>query len=860
MIGFYRALLRLYPTGFRQEYGDELTAAFADRMREHDGPLAPVTLFVAAIADVLPNALAAHWDIFKQDARYASRALRRAPGFSLTAILVVALGVGANTAAFSLADFVLLRPLPFPEGDRLVKVWQTSPGYGQMELAPPNYYEWKAATTSSFSSMGAYANGAVNLVGDGEPERLETALVTGHLMATIGVDARIGRQIIPEDTVAGGAVVLSHAIWRSRFGGDPNILGRTVRLNDVPHRVVGVMPAGYHYPSRQTDLWVPLILGDDDAADRNNNYFYVVGRLAPGVTIERARAELAAAAARSERENPRENLDVGASVLPVRAEMGVRARTLVLAVCGAALCILLLACANLASLLLARGVGRGRELAVRAALGAGRDRLVRQLITESVSLAVIGGLVGVGVAIAGLPLLARLVPANLPIAEHPTLDLRVLGFAAALIVVTGVTFGIAPALRAGRERFDALRDGTRTAGGRRQRVRSALVVVEITASVVLLICAGLLVRAILRIQAVDPGFDGTNVVAVQTTLPLPRYAVTDVRAGFYRRVIDEVRALPGVENAAYGTGLPMAMRGGIWPVGLAGDESVRSGDNSASLRYVTPGFFSTLGIPVKRGRDVAPGDAKEGLWVAVVSESFVRRHWPNEDPIGKRFNFALGDRVVVGVVGDVRFRGLEGESEPQVYLAATQVPDSSIVGYIPKELIVRSSAPIAQTVAGVRRILASADQELPISAVRTIEDILGEETASRRVQLNLLAILAAIALVIAGVGIHGLLSFAVSERTQELGIRRALGAQASAMVGMVVREGLLLALIGTVLGVGAAILAARGMSALLFGIPPGDPATIAAAVGLCIVMAIAGCLRPAIRAARVDPMTALREG
>ena len=859
MSRFYRALLHLYPAGFRAEYGDELEAAFEEGRREHTGALAPVVTMAGAIADVVPNALAVHLDILRQDARYTARSLRAAPGFAITAILVVALGVGANTAAFSLADFVLLRPLPYPEPDRLVKVWQTTPGYGQMELSPANYRDWKAMAGSSFAGMGAYWENAVNLVGEGEPRRLQTARVTPDLLPLIGVGAFIGRTITPEDSAGSPTVVISYELWQGQFGRDPAVLGRTVRLDGTPHTVVGVMQPEFDFPSRSVDLWTPLILASDDFEDRNDNYLTGVARLAPGTPLATAQAELDRVAGILERQYPVENRDTGAWVHLAQNEMSDRARLLVLALCGAALCILLLACANLASLLLARGVNRARELAVRTALGAGRERLVRQLITESVTLAAIGGLVGVGIAVAGLPLLAQLVPATLPIADHPTVNLRVLAFAAAMIAITGLAFGIAPAMRAGRGgSFDALREGARTAGGRRQRVRSALVILEVTGSIVLLVTSGLLMRAIAKIQSIEPGFRTEGVMTLRTALPLPKYETVAARERFYGRVLDEVRALPGVASAAYATGLPMDMRGGIWPVQLATAEVLRDGSNTASLRYVTPGFFATLGIPLRLGRDVSAGDTQDRPYVAVISESFARRHWPDEDPIGRRFGFALGERTVVGVVSDVRVRGLERTSEPQVYIPSAQVADNSIIGYTPKELVIRSTLPSSQWLPAVRRIIAAADPEQPISNIRSLADVVAGDTAARRVQLRLLGMLSVIALIIAGVGIHGLLSFAVSMRTRELGIRRALGAQVGSIVGMVLREGLVLALAGTVVGIVVALIVGRGMEALLFGLPTGDPVTILAAAALCLVTAAAGSLIPAIRAAKVDPARAMR--
>ncbi|HEY0158742.1 MAG TPA: ABC transporter permease [Thermoanaerobaculia bacterium] len=841
---FYRALLRLYPAVFRAEYGEELCAAFAERRRGLSAPRA----VLAALADVVPNAFAVHLDVLRQDLTYAARTFRRLPGFTLTAIAVVALGVGANTAAFSLVDFVLLRPLPFPQPDRLVKLWQQTDGYNYMEPSPAAYRDWKAMA-KTIRGMGAYTSRGVNLVGVGTPLRLQSALVTPDLLPLIGVPAHLGSTITAANSSDGTAsALLSHALWRDHFGADPGIVGRTVRLNGAVHTIVGVMPAGFLFPNRGIDLWTPLVFSPEDFEDRNDNYLEVVGRLAPGVTFEQARAELDTIATRLNEQYPDESGQKTRILAQrLRDQMPGRTRVLVLALSGAALCILLLACANLASLLLARGAARSRELAIRTALGAGRDRLVRQLITESVLLAVMGGLLGILIARAGLPLLAALVPASLPIQETPTIDLRVLAFAAVLIGLTGLGFGVLPALRQGHSTV-------------KQRVRSALVVVEITGSIVLLIASGLLMRAIWRIHAVDAGFDARNVTTMRTALPLPKYATVAARDRFYDRVLQEVRALPGIDAAAYTTGLPIDFPGGIWPVVVDGANAIRTLENSASLRYVTPGYFAAMGIPLRAGRDIAEGDTVDRPHVAVVSESFVQRHWPGQDPIGRRFGFALSERTVVGVVGDVRVRGLERPSEPQVYVSSAQVADNAIIGYIPQDLVVRTSLPLDRWLPSVRRIIAAADPEQPVSRIRTLTEVVEGDTAPRRVQLRLLAILSAIALLIGGVGIHGLLSFAVAQRTRELGIRRALGAQAGSIVAMVMREGLQLAILGAAIGVVVSLFVGRSLSAVLFGVPPTDIRTIALAVAVCLLTAVLGCLRPALRAARVDPMTALREG
>jgi putative ABC transport system permease protein len=829
-------------------------------MGERTGALAAIAIAIAAVADVVPSALAVHWDMLRQDLGYAARSLSRTPGFAITAVLVIALGVGANTAAFSLADFVLLRPLPFQEPDRLVKIWQSSTRYsGRNELSPANYRDWKAQVRS-VSTMGAFTRRPANLVSTAEPRRLETVAMTPDLLPMLGVLAFAGRMFTPADSVDGRVVVLSHALWRTQFGGDGSVIGSSVRLDGEPFTVIGVMPPSFRFPSRETEAWIPLLLYEDDFADRNNNYLEGVARLAPGVSLDQARNDFASVARRLEEQFPKENKDTGALVIGLRDEIAERSRLLVVALCGATLCILLLACANLTSLFIARSTHRARELAVRVALGAGRERLVRQLVTESLGLALIGGIVGVLVAVAGVPLLAQLVPNTLPTDATPSVDLRVLLVGAALIGLTGLAFGIGPAVAAGNSSaLTALREGARAGSGRSVRVRAALVITEVAASVVLLIASGLLLRAVMRLQATDPGFETEGVLTLNTTLPTSKYSMTARRDQFYGRVLGEVRALPGVKSAAYVTGLPMSMTGGIWPVAIAGDEQVVANPgNSVSLRFVTPQYFSTLGIRLLDGRDVAESDRRDSPWVAVVSESFVKRHWPNQRPGAMRFTIADSLRTIVGVVADVRVRGLERPSEPQVYLPATQMADSSLSYYPPKQLAVRAAGNVAGLVPAIRDIVRSVDPDQPISNVRMMSDIVDDQTAPRVIQIRLLAVLSIIALLVAGIGIHGLLTFTVSRRSQELGVRRALGEQPGSIVQRVMREGLILAIIGVGIGLMLGYLSGRAMGALLAGIQPADPATIATAAALCFGTAIVGCLRPAILAARVDPMTVLR--
>jgi putative ABC transport system permease protein len=532
---------------------------------------------------------------------------------------------------------------------------------------------------------------------------------------------------------------------------------------------------------------------------------------------------------------------------------------LLTALLGAALCVLLIACTNLANLLLARALMRRKELAVRAAMGAGRERLVRQMLTESVSLALIGGALGVLLAYLALPLLVRLVPVSLPIAEVPSIDLRVLLFAALVTCATGIGFGVVPALRISRDRdTSGLREGSRAGGGRRERLRSILVIAEVAGCVVLLVSSGLLIRALWRIQAVNPGFRAENVLTLQTSLPMPKYEELKTREPFYTHVLSEVSRLPGVTGAAYISFLPIVHGGGIWPVEVEGYPEDYALRQTASLRFISPGFFSVMGIPMLMGRDVGDLDTPDSLFVAVVSDSFVRKFWPGENPLGRRFDFGNHQRTVVGVVGNIRVRGLERSSEPQVYMPYRQHNENVSTWYAPKDLVVRASGNTAALAPALRRIIREADPQQPISSVRMFADIIEEQTAPRRVQASVLGAFALVAFLLAAIGIHGLLSFAVSNRTQEIGVRIALGAQRSDILGMVMRDGIVLAAIGIVVGVAFAYGAGLQLQSLLAGVHPGDAPTFLSAVVLCLVMTMAGSLIPALRAVRVDPTTAIR--
>jgi predicted permease len=858
----YDALLRLLPTSFRHEYGAEMRAVFARRRREAGGGFGLAVLWIETLWDLAVSAVRVHAELLAQDVRYAVRSFTNAPGFTLTAAFVAALGVGATTAAFSVTDHVLVRPLPFREPHRLIKLWQdqAARGYTRMELSPANYRDWKRLSTS-FESMACWRNISVNLSGDGDPERLDGSAVSAELFPLLGVQPLVGRSFTAEDDLAGapGTVILSHGLWHARFGGDPGVLGRRLVLDDEPYEIVGVMPRDFLFPRRDVEMWTATRFPERAYEDRTDTYIYGIGRLKPGASLEQARAEMSLIAAQLERNHP-ENAKVGATLVRFRDEVAPQARLLLKALFGAALCVLLIACTNLASLLLARALVRRQELAVRTALGAGRERLLRQLLTESLLLALLGGALGVLFAYAATPLVARLVPTSLPIAETPTVDLRILAFAAVMTIVIAIGFGVAPAWRALRD-VDAagLREGSRGGvGGRRERLRGLLVTAEVTLSVVLLVSAGLLIRALWRVQAVDPGFRTEGVLTLRTSLPLPKYQETMKRHQFYTNVLAGVRALPGVTSAGYTSFLPMVMRGGIWKVEIPGRTDAPGEGSSVSMRFVTPGFFDTIGVPLRAGRDVSDADTRESPFVAVVSESFVREQWPGQDAIGRRFKLAFFERTIVGVVGDVRVRGVERESEPQVYLPNQQVPDGGVIFYAPKDLAIRASVDPAALMPSIRRVVAQADPQQPISDVRTLADVVRSETGARTAQVRVLGAFAAAAVLLAGVGIHGLLAFVVRSRSQEIGVRVALGASPRDVLHLVLRQGARLTAFGLVAGLALAYAAGRTMQALLAGVSPHDGVTFAAAVAVSALTAGAGCLLPALRALRVDPLAVMR--
>lgn len=862
---FYRALLRLYPKSFRAEYGPELLSVIADR-RASLGFAGRLGLAFETMADTIVSAARVHTDILVQDIRYSVRALRRSPAFSMTAVLLMAVGIGATTAAVAVADHVLLRPLPYKDSDRLVRFWQQRQTGETGSLSPANYRDFVAGAPS-LELAACYTAQYANVTGIGAPVRLEGQLASGELFAVLGRQAAIGRTFTKTDeaSTAQPVVVLSHRAWTTHFGADAGVIGRRIAMNGTPRTVIGVMPADFMFPDRATEFWAPLVL--DPATygpglqDRNNTFLSTVARLRDRRSIAQADAELDATASELARNFPRENARLSMQTFGLRGEIGRTNRTLIMAVTGAAICLLLIATTNLAGLLLSRGLSRQREMAVRAAIGAGRERLIRQMLTESMVVGIAGGIFGALLAVFSTPLLARLVPTFLPITETPSVDWRFVAVAAAAALLTSMTCGLLPARRAAAGAApDALRETSRTGSSRRtEGLRNGLVIAQVAVSVVLLVSVGLLARALWNVQSRDPGFDPRGVLTLRTSLPWPKYAATPARVAFYDRVLGEIRALPGVEHAGYVTGLPMLVPGGIWPVTPEGRPPSGLRENSVGLRFATPGYFEAMKIPVLEGRTIGAGDTADAQFVAVVSESLVRRHWPGQSAIGRRLNVAFFDRTIVGVAKDVRVRGLERVSEPQVYLPAPQVPSGGLLNAPPKDLAVRASVPPATLLPAIRQIIARADPEQPISNVRLLEDIVDEQTAPRSTQLRVLAGFAGIAILLASIGLYGLLAFTVSRRMREIGLRMALGATPGSMIALILRRGLILAGIGVAIGTAGAYGAGRWIDTLLAGVSPRDPAVYVTAVGMTVALALIGTLLPALRAARISPLEATRE-
>jgi putative ABC transport system permease protein len=802
-----------------------------------------------------------------QDVKYGARMLWKRPGFTAVAVLTLALGIGANTAIFSLVNAVLLRPLPFAEPERLVMIWEDAAriGFPKNTPAPANYVDWKTQTRS-FEGMAALMTASYNLTGQGEPQKIAAHAVTADLFPLLGVRPARGRAFTPEEEKPGsdGVVILSHGLWRDSFGADPALVGRDILLNGEKRTVVGVMPEGFQFLDPWVRLWVPLAQAPEDWANRGGHYLQVVARMKPGVTAEQADADVKTVMARISRDNPEEAAELGAYVMPLRDELAGEVRRPLLMLVVAVAFVLLIACANIAGLLLSRSAARRREIAIRVALGAGRWRVVRQLLTESALLGLAGGAAGVLLALWSFAFLRRLVPPSMSLATPLAVDGRALLFTLLVSLLTATLFGLAPALQASKfEPGDTLKQGGGRGGvgGSARRLRGAFVVAEVALSLVLLVGAGLLIQSLNRLRGQYQGLRPGNVLTLRTVLPQNRYTDHAQREAFYDAVLGRVRSLPGVVTAGYTTTVPLTWKGGSSGVTIEGRPTPPGLGNDATHRQVTADYLQALGVRLKAGRYLQETDVPRSLPAAVVNEAFARTYWPGEDAVGKRFKIGGPDSerpwlTVVGVVEDVRQMGLDVPVKPEMYLPYRQVDYQP--WFAPSYLVIRTSVEPTGLAAPVRREVHAVDPEQPVSNVQTMAEILGEESEQKQTGMLLLAVFAGVALLLASLGIYGVLSFFVVQHTQEIGVRLALGAQPRTILALVLRRGMRLALAGVALGLAGALALTRLIQSQLFGVSASDPLTYAGLALLLAAVALVACLVPARRATKVDPMVALR--
>jgi putative ABC transport system permease protein len=806
-------------------------------------------------------------DTLQQDIRYAVRRLIKSPGFTLVAVLTLALGIGANSAIFSVVNGVLLKPLPYPESDRLVGVYHAT-GSGRAVMSGPNFTD-VMKNVKSLENVAAISTGRMVLTGQGEPVRLNVAEVSASFFNVLRTQPVLGRAFNADENTPGrtNIVVLSHGLWLQRFGGQVNIVGKMIQLDGAPREVVGVMPQGFSYPARR-EAYVPLEYdGNFVTLQRGAWYLDVVARLNPGISAEQARAEVEALGEVLRAQYADSNANIGLTTFPLHEDMVGEIRPAVLVLLGAVGFVLLIACANVANLLLARAAARGSEMAVRTALGAGRMRLVRQLLTESVILSFIGGALGLLLAMWGVEFLVALEPQGIPRLDAVRVDAVVMLFTLGVAVLTGLVFGMVPAFHATRAGLSsALKEGGRggAAGRGSARARGALVVAEMALAVTLLAGAGLLLRSFVKLQAVDPGFHTQQALTFELSLPDVRYRADDARIAFFDELLPRLRALPGVRAAGAVMGLPLTGLEFIISFEVAGRPPAPPSQRpSMQVRVATPDYFTAIGIPLQRGRLFTDDDRQGTTKVVLITEAAARTFFPNEDPIGKQITLGWGRRddagqrlraggEVVGIVGDVKEAGLDEENPPQIYLAHRQWPVTSM------SVLLNTTTPPASLTNAVRAQVHAIDPNLPLANVRTLDEIVARSISQPRFYMLLLAIFAGVALTLAAIGIFGVLSYAVAQRTREIGIRMALGAQARTVLGLVVRQAMVLVLIGVVVGTAAALLLSRTMDGMLFAVTPSDPLTFASVAGVLLGVALLASFVPARRATRVDPVVALR--
>lgn len=794
-----------------------------------------------------------------QDFRCGLRSLARNPGFALVTILTLSLGIGANSAIFSVVDAVLLRTLPFRDAAGLVTVWRNNLRAGGVQdiTSYPIYQEWQ--DNRVFSGIAAFLPLGANIAGEGAPERVRAAMVTANFFSVLGVKPEQGRGFLAREEQAGedAVVIISNGLWKRRFGGDPKILGRTVRVRGRELEVVGVMPAGFDFPD-EAQAWVPVAPSPEERVERGFYWLYTVARLKPAVSLTEAQAAMDTVAARIAKHDPGQQ-GIGAMVRPLREYFVGDIRPALLVLLGAVAFVLLIACANIANLLLARTAAREQEMAVRAALGASRSRVLRQLLTESITLSLFGAIAGLLVAGWGVNLLRSFGPSGLRYPTDTLVNPRVLGFTLAVSLLTGLLFGLAPALQLSRPRYnEALNERGPGAVGRQRRLTlKALVVAEVALALVLLISAGLLIRSFSRLQRVDLGFRPQHLLTVSVALTVPDYPEPSRVVAFYRQLLERVRALPGVESAGAASAVLLPEVTNSSRVFLEGRlDPPTEQQVEVAFDAITPDFFRALGARLTKGRPITEQDGESSPPVAIINESMARRFWPGEDPIGKRFKFSPRphepEMTVVGVVGDVRRSELAQEERPSCFLPFAQLPQENMT------LVVRTSGDPRSLAPAVTRAVWAIDRNQPVTRVATTEELLAERLSLRRFNATLLAVFSLLALALAAVGIYGVISYTVSQNVHDIGIRMALGARSGDVLKMVLGNGLALISLGIAIGLGSAFVASRAISHLLYGVTATDPATF---LGVSLLLGLLACVAmyiPARRASRVDPVTALR--
>jgi putative ABC transport system permease protein len=795
-----------------------------------------------------------------QDLRFGARTLAKRPGFTLVAVLTLALGIGANTAIFSVVNAVLLRPLPFRDAEQLTLVYETTQSVPRDFISVPNLEDYRAGSRT-FEGFSTFVPQSVNLTGAGaEPERVVGAFVTSSFFSVVGVEPARGRAFIAEDDAQGGGqvAILNHDLWVRRFGADPDILGKSLTFNGEPYTVVGVMAEGFGLPSTTTDVLLPAQKWPNYKPVRSTHNAWVIGRIRAGVTREAAEDELRAIAKRLEEAYPEDNRGRGVTLVGLQEYFIEDIRPGLLVLLTAVGLILLIACANIANLLLARGAARQREVALRSALGASRLRLLRQLLTETLLLALAGGAAGLLLAQWGVDALVALNPGELPTAQKIGLDGRVLGFSLGLSALTGVVFGLVPALQLSKTDVTrALKEGSRGGGEGRQRarLRGAFVVAQVALSLVLLVSAGLLLNSFYRLLSASPGFDPQNLLTMEYRMPKNRYAKGEQQWTFHREVVERVGRLPGVESAAVVRGLPFSGNGFTVTYAVPGQSPPPPGQEPKTLENaIDPNYLTTVGLPLIRGRNFTHADGPDAPPVILVNRTLAEKVWPGEDPLGKQLELpdAKVTASVVGVVGDAKQFDIGEPQRPQVYTAYAQNP------HIFGTLVVRSRVEPLSLAESVKKTVWSVDPEQPVWKVRTVERLIEMNVAGRRFVLTLMACFAALAVLLTALGLYGVISYTVAQRTHEIGVRVALGARGRDVLRLVLGQGMRLVLVGLALGLAGAFAATRLMQGLLYGVTATDPATYGLVALLLAAVALLACYLPARRATRVDPLVALR--